>query len=299
MEARAEPTAYHTSGRLDAVPAPVLLFGAIVSFQIGAACATHLFPHTGVEGAVFLRSALGAVLLVAIARPALRGRSRHDLLLVVALGALLATMNSAFYQAIDRLPLGVAVTVEFVGPLGVAVAMSRRRSDVLWVALAAGGVALFAGAPSGHVTAAGLGFALVAAAAWAGYILVAKRVGTRWAGADGLAIGLTVSALLLAPSGAIDGISGLDSLSIVAFALAVSVFSTAFPYTLELAALRRMPARVYGVLTCSEPLVAAVVGVILLSQSLTWWEGLAACLVVIASVGATRESTAQPEIAPN
>ena len=164
--------------RADSVPAPVMLITAIVSFQVGAALATHMFDATGVEGAVFLRCGLGALLLMAITRPQLRGRSGSDLLLLVLLGALLATMNSAFYQAVDRLPLGIAVTVEFLGPLGVAVAASRRRLDVLWVAMAGTGVALFAGAPSdSSVTAAGLGFALVAAGAWAGYILTAKRGG--------------------------------------------------------------------------------------------------------------------------
>ena len=131
--------------RADSVPAPVMLITAIVSFQVGAALATHMFDATGVEGAVFLRCGLGALLLMAITRPQLRGRSGSDLLLLVLLGALLATMNSAFYQAVDRLPLGIAVTVEFLGPLGVAVAASRRRLDVLWVAMAGTGVALSRG----------------------------------------------------------------------------------------------------------------------------------------------------------
>ena len=282
------------------VPAPALLLAAIVSFQVGAAGATHMFGRATVEGSVFLRTALGAVVLLVIARPVLRGRSRSDLWLLVLLGALLAAMNSAFYQAVDRLPLGVAVTVEFLGPLVVAVAASRRRLDVLWVAMAAAGVALFAGGPAGgSVTALGLGFALLAAAGWAGYILVAKRVGHRWPGTQGLSVSLAAAAVLLAPFGAAHGISAMSDPSLAALALGVSVFSTALPYTLELNALRRMSARVYGVLACFEPIVAAIVGWILLSQSLTAWEGLAAVLIVAASIGVTRESSEQPEIAPN
>lgn len=286
--------------RADAIPAPITLVGAIVSFQIGAALATHMFDSAGVEGAVFLRSAIGALLLLAITRPTIRGRSRSDLLLLVLLGALLATMNSAFYQAVDRLPLGIAVTVEFIGPLGVAVAASRRRVDLLWVVLAAAGIVLFAGAPAGSsVTAAGLAFALLAAAAWAGYILAAKRVGTRWPGFSGLAVGLSVSALLLAPIGGADGVSALTSVSFIALAVGVAVFSTALPYTLELTALRRMPARVYGILASLEPVAGALVGLVVLGQTLTGWEVVAAVLVVTASVGAARTGTGTPEIAPN
>ena len=282
------------------MPAPALLLAAIVSFQVGAAGATHMFGRATVEGSVFLRTALGAVVLLVIARPVLRGRSRSDLWLLVLLGALLAGMNSAFYQAVDRLPLGVAVTVEFLGPLVVAVAASRRRLDLLWVGMAAVGVALFAGGPAGgSVTAAGLGFALLAAAAWAGYILVAKRVGHRWPGTQGLAVSLALAAVLLAPFGAVHGIAALSDPSLAALALGVSVFSTALPYTLELSALRRMSARVYGVLACFEPIVAAVVGRIVLSQSLTAWEALAAVMIVAASIGVTRESSERPEIAPN
>jgi inner membrane transporter RhtA len=286
--------------RADRVPAPALLIAAITSFQVGAALATHMFGSTGIQGAVFLRSGIGALLLLAVTRPRLRGRSRSDLLLLVLLGALLAMMNSCFYQAIDRLPLGIAVTVEFLGPLGVAVAASRRRLDVLWVVMAGIGIVLFAGAPSdSSVSAAGFAFALGAASAWAGYILAAKRVGVRWPGFEGLAVSLAFSAILLAPLGGAEGIEGLASGRIVLLALAVATFSTALPYSLELAALRQMPARVYGVLASLEPLIGAVIGLIVLGQTLSGWEALAATLVVAASIGASRSSSATPEIAPN
>ncbi|MGN6377504.1 MAG: EamA family transporter [Gaiellales bacterium] len=174
------------------MPAPALLMGAIVSFQLGAVGATHMFGRTTVEGSVFLRTALGAACLLVIGRPVLRGRSRSDLGLLVVLGGLLAGMNSAFYQAVDRLPLGIAVSVEFLGPLGVAVAASRRRLDLLWVGMAAAGIAVFARAPGGSaITATGLGYAMLSAAAWAVYILVAKRVGSRWPGTQGLAVSLS------------------------------------------------------------------------------------------------------------
>jgi inner membrane transporter RhtA len=286
--------------RMAEVPAPAPLIAAIVSFQVGAALATHMFDSTGVQGAVFLRSGLGACLLVAITRPTIRGRARSDLALLLLLGGLLAAMNSAFYQAIDRLPLGIAVTVEFIGPLGVAVAASRRRLDLLWVALAATGILLFAGSPAGSsVTAAGLLFALGAAAAWAGYILAAKRVGARWPGFEGLAVSLTVSALLLAPAGAVDGISALSDPRILALALAVATFSTALPYSLELSALRRLTPGLYGVLVSLEPLVGAIVGLIVLGQTLSRWDALAALLVVTASAGASRSATTRPEIGPS
>lgn len=249
---------------------------------------------------MFLRCALGAPVLFAAARPRMNGRPLADLGMLVVMGVVLAVMNSAYYQAVHRLPLAIAVTVEFVGPLGVAVAASQRRVDLVWVAMAATGIALVAGAPGGHaVTAAGLAFALVAAAAWAAYILVAKRVGTRWPGATGLTLSFAVAALLLAPIGGRAGISALSKGSTAALAVAVAVFSTALPFTLELAALRRMPVHVYGVLACLEPVVAAIVGVLLLGQSLTLWEILAAGLVVAASIGATRETPERPAIAPN
>jgi inner membrane transporter RhtA len=286
--------------RMAEVPAPATLIAAIVSFQVGAALATHMFDSTGVQGAVFLRSGLGACLLVAITRPTIRGRSRSDLALLLLLGGLLAIMNSAFYQAIDRLPLGIAVTVEFIGPLGVAVAASRRRLDLLWVALAATGILLFAGSPAGSsVTAAGLLFALGAAAAWAGYILAAKRVGARWPGFEGLAVSLTLSALLLAPAGAVGGISALADPRILALAVAVATFSTALPYSLELSALRRLTPGLYGVLVSLEPLVGAIVGLIVLGQTLSRWDALAALLVVTASAGASRSATTRPEIGPS
>jgi inner membrane transporter RhtA len=280
-------------------PASAMLLGAIVSFQLGAALATRIFDHTGVIGAVFLRNAVGALLLLPFARPRLRGRGRRDLVPLVLLGVLLATMNGCFYQALDRLPQGVAVTVEFLGPLSVAVATSRRRLDLLWVAMAAVGVVLFTGSTDVRgAELVGLLFALGAAASWAGYILAVQRVGRLWPGYDGLAGSLVVSALLLAPLGAGRAVPALSDLRILGLAAAVGVFSTALPYMLEFSALRRMPARIYGVLTSLEPVAAAAVGLLVLGQHLRAIELVAGLLVVGASVGVTQTGRERAEITP-
>src|SRR4051812_12826586 len=182
-------------GAAEAIPAPVLVLGAIVSVQCGGAVATHLFDEVGPGGAVLLRLALSAPILLLLSRPRVRGRARADLRAVVVFGVVLAGMNACFYQALDRTPLGLAVTVEFVGPLAVAVAGSRRRLDLLWAAMAAAGVVLLAGRGEGQVTALGLGFALAAGAFWAAYIHVSQRVGRLFPGAGGLAGALTVAAV--------------------------------------------------------------------------------------------------------
>ena len=183
------------------MPAPLLMVGAMLSFQLGAAVATGLFSQVGVPATAFLKNAVGGILLVAIARPNLR-RPPAELGWLLAFGVELALMNVAFYEAIQRIPLGVAVTVEFLGPLSVALLHSRRLRDVLWVILAGAGIAIFAGVPtSGGINAAGLLFAVLAGAGWACYIFTAQRVGRSWEGSQGLAAGMLASAVLLAPMG--------------------------------------------------------------------------------------------------
>ena len=291
--------ARRTRARTGSPPAAGLLLLAIVFFQIGAALATKLFATAGVPGTVFLRNAIGAALLLPFARPRLRGRSRSDLLSLVLLGALLAIMNGSFYEALHRLPQGVVVTVEFLGPLTVAVLASRRRLDLLWVAMAAIGVVLFAGnIGTAGVHLVGLVFALGAATAWAGYILAVKRVGRLWPGYEGLAGGLVCSALLLAPFGGVSGVSVLDAPRPIVLALAVALFSTALPYMMEFSALRRMSARVYGVLTSLEPAAAAATGLVILGQHLRPVELVAGVLVVGASIGATQTGGERAEITP-
>ncbi len=268
-------------------PAPLLMVTAMLSFQLGAAVATGLFSRVGIPATAFLRNAVGGLLLVAVARPDLR-RPPVEIAWLGVFGAELAAMNLVFYEAIQRIPLGVAVTVEFLGPLSVALLGSRRLRDVLWVLLAGAGIAIFAGLPAnGGLAPLGLLFALLAGAAWAGYIFTAQRVGRAWAGSQGLAAGMLASAVLLAPAG-IGGAEAVSPGSALTVA-ALGVLSAALPFSLEMSALRRLTARAYGVLASLEPAIATIVGVVALGQRLRPSEALATLLVVTASVGATME----------
>jgi inner membrane transporter RhtA len=269
----------------------LLLLGSIGSVQFGSAFAATLFTRAGPGGVVFLRLALSAVVLLAVARPSLRGRSAADVRAAVAFGLVLGAMNWSFYEALDRLPLGVAVTIEFLGPLAVAVAGSRRALDLLWVALAGGGVALLALRGSHHgITALGIGFVLVAAACWAGYILLSKRVGAAFPALDGLAIALAVGALLTLPVGVIQGGGALGEPAVLGGGLAVALLSSLIPYSLEIVALRRMRPSVFGLLMSVEPAVAALAGVVVLGQPLSAVLALAIAMVITASVGTTFSS---------
>jgi inner membrane transporter RhtA len=283
--------------RTDVVPAPVLVLGGIASVQSGAAIATRLFPAVGAGGAVFMRLALSAVLLLPLARPRLRGVARRDLLLVLAFGLVLAAMNFLFYLSIARIPLGVAVTVEFLGPLGVAIAGSRRLLDLMWVLLAALGVALLAGG-GGHLDIVGVILAATAGVGWAGYILLSQRVGRVFEGLSGLALALTVGGIAMAPYGIIAGGSNLFHPSVLGKGAAVAILSAAIPFSLELAALRRLRASVFGVLMSLEPAMAAVSGLVFLSQRLRIQEWLAVGAVMVASVGATAQSGSAEPIEP-
>ncbi len=283
--------------RRTGVPAPLLVLGAVASVQSGAAVATRLFPDVGPGGTVLLRLGLSAALLLAVARPRLGGRRRQDLGLAVAFGLVLAGMNATFYEALDRIPLGIAVTVEFVGPLGVAVAGSRRRLDLLWVALAGTGVALLTSG-GGRTGVVGLLLAVVAGGFWAGYILLSKRVGAVFPGASGLAVALTVGTVAVLPFGLVSGGSALGEPSVLGRGAAVALLSSAVPYSLELFALRRLRASVFGVLMSLEPAFAAMSGLLFLGQHLTLREWLAVGCVMVASIGATRGSDADLPIEP-
>jgi inner membrane transporter RhtA len=275
------------------LPAWSLLVGAILSMQCGAALATTLFASAGIAGTAFLRCSFGAVVLVAVTRPRLRGRSRADLAWLVGFGVLLAGMNTSFYESIDRIPLGVAVTIEFLGPLSVATIFSRRRRDLVWIGLAALGVACFAGLPGGGaLDLAGIAFALLAGVLWGTYVLVAKRVGESSQGSEGLATSMVVAALALAPFGILSGGSGLVDPRLLLYAAGLGVFSAAIPFALELAALRRLTHTSYGVLTSLEPAVAGAAGLVLLGQRPHAAAIVAAVLVVSASIGATRSARA-------
>jgi inner membrane transporter RhtA len=271
--------------------AAAMAVGSIVSVQSGSALATTLFDQVGPWGAVFLRSGFGALVLLCLARrslPPLRGPRTRD---IVLFGVALAAMNLCFYAALDRLPLGIAVTLEFVGPLGVAVFGSRHGRDLIWALLAATGILLLSdGAGGGGIDALGAALALTAGGFWAVYILQSARVGTSHPGLGGLAAAVAISAVLVAPFGIADGGADLLRPSVLAVGLAVGVLSSAIPYTLELEALRRLPNAVFGVLMSLEPAVAATIGFVALSQSLAPVELVAIGLVVAASAGALRSA---------
>src|SRR5205823_7332400 len=215
--------------------------------------AKGLFDRLGPSGTVLLRMLFGAAVLAALWRPRLRAHTRDELTIALLFGLSLAAMNLTFYEAIDRIPLGIAVTVEFAGPLAVAVAGSRRRLDLLWVVLAAAGIVLLARGNGGHANLAGIGFALAAAVCWASYILLSQRVGRVFPRGNGLALAMLVASLLLLPGGVAAGGGELIVPGVLAVGAGVALLSSAIPYSLELEALRRLPARVFGILLSLEP----------------------------------------------
>jgi inner membrane transporter RhtA len=271
------------------LPAPVLVVIGVASVQSGAAVATKLFPAVGPAGAVFLRLVFSAIVVWALARPRIRSIPRRHLWLGVAFGVVLAAMNLCFYLSLNRIPLGVAVTVEFLGPLGVAVAGSRRLLDLVWVGLAAAGVAMLAGS-GGRLDVVGILLAAMAGACWAAYILLSQRVGRVLPGLTGLAIALSVGAVVMAPIGIAVGGMALVRPENLGRGAAIAVLSSAVPYSLELAALRRLEARVFSVLMSLEPAMGALSGLVFLGQSLRWQEWVAVGCVMVASVGATGRS---------
>jgi inner membrane transporter RhtA len=284
-----------------AVPAPALVLLGIASVQLGAGLAKKLFEELPPSAVVTLRLATSSIVLVLISRPLLRAGARRwrrgDLAVAGAFGVTLATMNYSIYESFSRIPLGIAVTIEFLGPLGVAVAFSRRWIDLLWVGLAAAGVALLTLDDSGAVTAAGVAFALLAAAAWAGYILLSAETGRRFPGSSGLALASVAATMLVLPVGITTGGTGLLRPDLLLIGAAIGLLSSVIPYTFELEALRRMPARVFGILMSLEPAVAALVGLVILGEMLDLREWTAIGCVVVACLGATR-SQETPREAP-
>jgi inner membrane transporter RhtA len=263
-----------------------LVMGAIASVQIGAAVATTLFDELGPAGTVLLRTGFAAVVLLLLWRPRLRGRDKGALRDAVLFGLALAGMNLSFYAALDRIPLGIAVTFEFTGPFAVAVAASRRAADLVWVALAAGGIVLLSPGIHGSLDTTGTLLALLAGAFWATYIVLAVRVGRAFGGGQGLTLAMIVATIVLLPSGIVVGGGDLGHPGLLAAGLAVALLSSAIPYSLELEALRRLPKGTFGVLMSLEPAVAALVGLVALGQDLSANEVVAIALVVAASAGA-------------
>ncbi|MGW4642021.1 EamA family transporter [Sphaerisporangium sp. NPDC004334] len=287
---RARPGAMARAA-IGAVPPSGLVILAILSVQIGAGLAKNLFAALPPSAVVFLRIAAGAAILTVVARPRLRGLSRRDLAAGAAFGVTLGVMNLSFYEALARLPMGICVTIEFLGPLGVAVAASHRRKDLLWVALAATGILLLA--PWGQTSGlnwAGIAFAAVAGGCWAAYILLSAAVGGRFPGTSGLSFAMLVAVVVIAPIGVTSGGTALLSPELLLLGAGVGLLSSVIPYSVELEALRRMPKRVFGILMSLEPAMAALVGLVVLGEVLHLREWAAIICVVIASAGATRST---------
>lgn len=273
---------------LSRVPSPAVVLGAIASIQFGAALAATLFDRLGPGGAVTERLVSAAIVLVLVWRPSLRGRGRRELLLIALFGVILGAMNLSFYEAIRRIPLGIAVTIEMVGPLAVAVGGSRRPRDLVWVALAALGIAALAHGRAGGLDGLGVAFAVAAGCLWGCYILVNARVGRAFADGSGLAMAMVVATLVALPFGISQAGGRLLTVHSLLVGGAVGMLSSAIPYTLEMEALRRIAAPVFGVLMSLEPGVAAVAGFLVLDQGLGARALGGIALVVLASVGASR-----------
>ncbi len=286
---RAQPSPGRGIAALDPVPPVVLVLAGVTSIQFGAALAATLFDDLGPAGTSALRLGFAALVLAAIWRPRLDRHRPESLRLAVIFGLVLGAMNLTFYEAIDRISLGVAVTIEFIGPIAVATLLSRRRLDLVWVALAASGIVLLA-APWSEAGLDGVGvaFALVAAFFWGLYILLAQRAGQVFDGGEGLAIAMVVAALVPLVPGIAEAGTDLLNPGLLALGLGVALMSSVIPYSLETEALRRLPAHVFGVLMSLEPALAALAGFLVLSQDLGVREIAAIALVVAASVGATR-----------
>lgn len=277
----------------------LLVLAAATSVQGGASVAKSLFPTLGPPGVVWLRLLFGSVALWVVARPDLRRHPWRELRLVVALGVVLVSMNVSFYESIDRLPLGIAVTVEFLGPLAVAILASRRKLDLVWIAAAGTGVALLADGGGTAISVTGLLLAALAGVFWALYITLSVPIGRIFPGAGGLAPAMLIGAVLIAPWGIISAGHHLRDPQLVGAAVGVGLLSSALPWSLELEALRRLPTNVFGVVLALEPAVAALAGVLFLHEHLSTRSWAAIGLVVVASAGAAfevrRESAEPPD----
>ncbi|AXO38341.1 DMT family transporter [Micromonospora chalcea] len=292
----AHPLPPRAPGRLGGV---ALVLGGALSVQFGSALAALLFPRTGVAGAVTLRLTIGALLMLVVCRPRVRGYGRRDWAAVVAFGLALAGMNSIFYQAIERIPLGPAVTLEVLGPLALSVFGARRAAAWFWAALALGGVALLGQGGFDRLDPVGAALALTAGAMWAAYIVCSARIGARFPGADGLALALTFAALLTLPFGLADAGGRLADPAVLGLGTALALLASVLPYSLELAALRRLPTATFAVMMSLGPAIAAVAGWLVLGQALHPVEVLAIVLVVAASAGAVRAAASPTGPAPS
>jgi len=266
----------------------------VASVQFGAAIAKSLFDDLTPTGVVALRLVFGCILLGLLFRPRIRNRPPAELRLALAFGLTLVCMNLCFFQALDRIPLGIAVTLEFIGPLGVALIGSRRTADFLWIAMAAVGIALLAPGIGNGLDGVGVAFALAAGVLWGVYILLGARVGRAFSGPTGLVLAMAVGACVALPLGIASAGSSLLEPALLLAGLGVAILSSAIPWSLELEALRRLPTHVFGVLMSLEPAIGALVGFVVLGERLGPRAISAVVLVVIASAGAARGARAAP-----
>ncbi len=273
----------------DRLPPVFLVMVGIVSVNTGATVAKSLFAALGPDGVVFLRAAFAALVLQVLARPDWCALDRRQWRAVAIFGFVLALMNVAFYQSLQRLPIGLCVTIEFIGPLSVALWHSHRRLDLLWVALAAFGIVLL-NPFSGELDALGVLLALVAGACWAAYIVLGQRLGNVLPSSQGLAMSMAFAALFIAPVGLQDALPAFTDWQLCLSAFGVALLSSVLPYSFEIEALRRMSAKLFGILLSLEPAVAAVCGWLWLSEDLTWIQMVAMLAVIAASYGAARYS---------
>jgi threonine/homoserine efflux transporter RhtA len=305
--------------RTNSVPPALLVLAGIVSVQCGAGLAGRMFSQVGPAGVTGLRlwwaalitAALGGRALGRIAADIKAGRGRADMAVAIAFGLVLGAMNFSIYQSFARIPLGVAVTIEFLGPLAVAVGSSRKLLDLAWVVLAGGGVvlltrggpALASGAHSGGLAglsaqATGIAFGLAAAACWACYILLSRATGRRFSGSSGLVIAMIVAAVAVTGPAVAQARGTIVHPAVIAEGLAIGLLSSVIPYRVELEALRRVPAGIFGIWMSLEPAVAALVGLALLGETLAARQWLAICLVIIACAGASRYGAAAEPAEP-
>ncbi|MFN8098224.1 MAG: EamA family transporter [Dermatophilaceae bacterium] len=280
----------------DRIPAPVLVLGGIVSVQFGGAIAQTLVPAIGAGGAVVMRLLFATVVLLAVLRPRWRGHSPAAWRTVIAFGVALGAMNFTFYGSLAHLPIGVAVTIEFIGPLLLAASLSRRLLDLVAVVGAGLGVVLISRAldtPLADLEWTGIGLALAAGGCWAAYILLSGRTGASFPKLDGLAFAMVTASLITLPF-------GLGSIPdwtprLVVKGVGIAVLSSLLPYSLELLALRRMSARVFGIMLSLEPACAALAGLLVLGQRLSTSQLLGMVLVVAASVLVMSGGSASPD----
>ena len=294
MTASGRTTTASAGGPLPRVPAYALVGIAIGSVQFGSAIAAKLFADVGSSGVGLLRLLSASIVLVALWRPRIAGRSRHELAVAATLGVVLAGMNLSFYAALDRIPLGIAVTIEFIGPLTVAVVGSRRRLDLVWVLLAVAGILALTHGSTHHLSTVGILFALLAGAFWGAYILLNSRVGRAFEGGTGIALAMCVGAVVAMPFGIAQGGSQLLTAHALIVGSAVGMLSSAIPYSFENEALRRIRPGVFAVFMSVEPAVAALAGFLVLGQGLGVRAIAGIALVIAASIGASRTAREAP-----